>query len=185
MIYFPNKFEKMTASLRSLYQKLIIKNGLKPTYIKSLQKIIEAEAMYKPTEPEPINLKLFLNEILTAVFLRKIILNRNFDYYFKIENSFLIDIKIFTNLLLQICSETEYIEIFEKRKMLIIKAFVPKTQKINLLTKKLNGYVLRELKENTLYLIFNFQITDKKARDFEDANRLLQNPLSYVNLYIN
>lgn len=178
LIYCPNKAEQFTAALRLIFQKLIIKNGIKKNYITALRKIYEFEVLIG-TYIEPIDIEVLCSELLTAVFLKK-----KFNYYIKTDKNYLINKKCFTALLLNICCCTDYIEIIEINKSLVIKGNFDINNKIMQLVKKLNGKVLKEVIEKNIYLCFSFTQTEKKSEDFEAAYSLLQNPLSVVNLYL-
>ena len=184
MIYFPNKFEKYVCALRCLYQNLIIKNGVKKEYIFALKKIYNSEALNKNKEEEPINIKEYCADILTAVFIKKLIGFESFDFYISVQSNFYADVKIFTALLLTVCENANSIEIFENRKRLVFKTTAIINKGILKLLYRLNGYYLTDLKKGYLYLIFNLASTLKESRRFETAHEQLQNPLSPVNLYI-
>ena len=180
LIYYPNKFEIYTSSLRLVYQKLILKNGIKQKYLKSLRKIDEFEGVIFQNEPIPINVEDFCGELLTAVFLKK-----DFDYNINVSGNYILDKKIFTMLILSICVKTDFLTIFNFNQNIVLKGKFKCSSKILRLTEKLGGNVFSEVKTGTTFIRFDFPLTQKNTEDFEKAYYLLQNPLSKVNLYLN
>lgn len=184
MIFLPNKFEKFTAGLRNIFQKLILKNGIKEVYLKNLCKIYEAEAILTVQPLLPINLKAYAYELLTAIFLKKLTENKSFDFFVNISGNYLFKKKIFTALILNVCRQAEYIEIFEIKKNTVVRADFKNTERIEILVKKLNGQILFEKITERCLLVIPLDSTEKKSEDFEAAYTLLQNPLSPVNFYL-
>ncbi len=178
MIYFPKKVERLTASLRFLYQKFISINGIKNKYLKSLKKIYEFEAI-AIEDIRPINPEKLCGEILTAVFLK-----RKINFLIDTENCYLINKKVFIALLLNICITTNYLEIIEIENRLVFKGKFKINYRANRLLKFLKVTVFKEIKSSVYYLLFNFPKTEKESEDFEQAYYLLQNPLSVINLYL-
>lgn len=179
MIYFPNKFEIYAASLRLLYQKFIFNHGVTKKYADKLKKIYEFECLTANDNIAPINLEKYSSQLFTAVILKK-----KFNYKINIKGNRLLDIKTYTSLLLNICFNTEYLEIVEICGNIVICGKITLNKKTVLLTKKLKGNILRERKTDTVYIKLNYPATNKKSADFENAYYMLQNPLSPVNLYL-
>lgn len=178
MIYYPNKYERYSASLRLLYQRFIINNGIKLNYLNALKKLYEFEALFC-AEAMPINIEKLLVEIFTAVLIKK-----KFDYFMRINNSYFLEKKKLISLILNIASLTDYLEVAEIGNRLVVKGNFIINEKIILFTKSLEGMILKEAKTETIYLVFNFPVTKKETEDFETAYHLLQNPLSVINLYL-
>ena len=179
MIYFPNKFEIYAASLRLLYQKFIFNHGVTKKYADKLKKIYEFECLTANDNIAPINLEKYSSQLFTAVILKK-----KFNYKINIKGNRLLDIKTYTSLLLNICFNTEYLEIVEICGNIVICGKITLNKKTVLLTKKLKGNILRERKTDTVYIKLNYPATNKKSADFENAYYMLQNPLSPINLYL-
>ncbi len=175
---FPKNCGIITNALRLLYQKFILKNGIKPAYLISLKKINRIECFYNKTSPCPLDVEHFCYELFTAIFLKK-----KFDYFINITGNYLIDKKIFTILILEICETANYLEIKDFNGGFIISGNFKTNKNINFLTKKLKGAAFKDISKNINYIKFNFSKTQKKSGDFETAYALLQNPLSLVNLY--
>lgn len=184
LIFLPNKFEKYTAGLRNLFQKLIIKNGIKENYLTDMRKLYDAEAILIKNESQPFNIENYFNQLLTAIHLRKFINNINFKFQVNISGNFIFDKKILSSLILNICRQTDFISIFELNKKILIKTKIEPNRKLNLIIKKLNGKMLCECKTKKVLIILQFDYTEKATRDFEDAYTLLKNPLSPVNFYL-
>ncbi|MBQ6847737.1 MAG: hypothetical protein IJO62_02330 [Clostridia bacterium] len=176
MINSPNKLERYTAGLRLRYQHLILKNGIKNSYIKAIRKIHEIEAI-NINYLVPVNIEKHFGEILTAVFMRQ-----KFDYFINVKNNRLINKKLFTVLIINITTLTDYLEITEINNRLVIKGKFNVNQKIKSYVKILDGYILKFKGIN--YLIFNAVVTQKETENFESVYYLLKNPLSVVNLYL-
>ena len=149
-----------------------------PKY-KKFKKIYEFECLISKDEASPINLEKYSSQLFTAVILKK-----KFNYKINIRGNRLLDIKPYTSLLLNICFNTEYLEIVEICGNIVICGKITLNKKTVLLTKKLKGNILRERKTDTVYIKLNYPATDKKSADFENAYYMLQNPLSPINLYL-
>lgn len=184
LIFLPNKFEKYAAGLRNLFQKLIIKNGISEQYLKNLAKIYEAEAIFIKQQDFPFDLENYLHELLTAIYLKKLIKNQDFEFNINVFGNKIFDKKSFSALILKICQQTNDIEIFEQNKKIVIKTKIKTTEKLLLLVKKFKGQIFCEKKTGNCLIILPFNSTQKTTRDFEDAHTLLQNPLSPVNSYL-
>ena len=178
LIYYPKKVERLTASLRFLYHKFIIKNGIKNNYLKSLKKIYEFEAITN-CEIAPIDIEKLCGEMLTAVFIK-----RGTDFSIDTKNNYLINKKAFIALLMRLCVTTDFIEIFEFQNKLVLKGKFKTDNQINRLLIFLKGTILKDTKWPVYYIVFSFPITQKVSEDFEQAYYLLQNPLSVINLYL-
>lgn len=178
MIYYPKNVERLTASLRFLYHKFISKNGIKNNYLKSLKKIYEFEAITN-REIVPINPEKLCGEILTAVFIK-----RETDFLIDTKNSYLINKKAFIALLMNLCSTTNYIEVFEFQNKLVLKGKFNIIKQTKSLLNFLKGTALKDTKSCVYYILFNFPKTQKESEDCEQAYYLLQNPLSVINLYL-
>ncbi len=178
MIYYPKKVERLTASLRFLYHKLISKNGIKNNYLKSLKKIYEFEAINN-REIKPINPEKLCGEILTALFIK-----REIDFLIDTKNNYLINKKAFIALLMNLCGTTNYIEIIELQNKLVLKGKFNINKRVKRLLNFLKGTLFKDTKSDVYYLLLNFPKTQKESEDFEQAYYLLQNPLSVINLYL-
>ena len=178
LIYYPNKFERYTAALRLLYQKLTTNNGIQLRYLNRLKKIYEFEAIQN-IDITPINIEKLCGELLTAVLLKK-----KFDFYIKVENNYLLNKKAFISIILNICNQTNYMQILSIQQKLVIKAKFKTSKTIIRLLKVINGLIFKEIKSEYTYLVLNIPMTQKETKDFEKAYYLVQNPLSVVNLYL-
>ncbi len=178
MIYYPKKYERFAAALRFLYHKFILKKGIKKSYLISLRKIYEFEAI-TIEDIRPINPEKLCGEILTAVFLK-----RKTDFLIDTKNRYLINKKAFIALLLNLCAITNYLEIIEVENHLVIKGNFKINNRISKLLNFLRATIFKDTKSSVNYLLFNFPKTQKESEDFEEAYYLLQNPLSVINLYL-
>ena len=179
LIYFPNKFEIYAASLRLLYQKFILNHGVTKSISEKLKKIYEFECLTAKDNIAPINLEKYSSQLFTAVILKK-----KFNYKINFRGNRLLNIKAYTSLLLNICVNSEFLEIKEICGNIVISGKISLNKKIFLLTEKLKGNILRERKTDIVYIKFNFPATNKKSADFEKAYYMVQNPLSPINLYL-
>ena len=184
MIYLPNKNEKYMAILRNTYQKLILKNGIKNNYLKKLRTIYNFEALITKKEPVPVNLNSWLTELLIAVYFKKNLKGKIFTFSVKLNDNYLVDKKIFSALILNIAKKGNFIKIENIKGKTIIKSDILPTQKIYQITKKLNGLILKELKQKNCVICIPLSATNKKTREFENGINMIQNPLSIVNIYL-
>ncbi len=179
MIFYPNKFERYTASLRLRYMNFIVKRGIKERYLRAIRKIYEFEALFFEEVPLPFDLEKLSNAILIAsLFVKRI------DFNIDIKSNFILDKKIFSVLLLNICSNSTKISIFEKKNKIIITFNSIADKKINKAVKRLKGYILREVKQNITLCVLNLPSTQKKTEEIETAFNLFRNPLSVIHLYL-
>ena len=184
MIFLPNKFEIYCYFLRNTIQHLIIKNGLKPSYIKNLTKIHKAESLFCD-EILPLDIKDFSTEIFKAIFLKLIENNKQFHFKIKDIGTFLINKKSLTSLLLILSKNSSGIEISVYNEKILIKA-KNFSGEINIkLIKKLNGIYFYELKNHTLSILINAPKTSKTSLETEKDWEYILNPLSVVNIYLN
>lgn len=184
MIYFPNKIERYLAVLRNTFQIRILKNGIKNRYLQNLKRIYITEALLFTENPQPIELQSFCAEILTAVFLKKLILRQSFDFSINLDGNYMVCKKLFTVALLNIASNSQRVKIYTVKGRIIIQSILSDTDKMQLLAKKLDGIFLQEKKTKNAILTADFTKTQKKTGDYEKAYELLENPLSVVNFYL-
>ncbi len=184
MIYFPNKIERYLAVLRNTFHLRIIKNGMKRNYLQNLKKIYITEALLFTENPQPIDLQSFCAEILTAVFLKKLILRQSFDFSVDLSGNYMVCKKLFTVVLLNIASNSQSVKIYTVNGRVVIQSVLPDTDKMHIFAKKLDGFFLQEKKTKNAILTAFFAKTQKKTRDYEKAYELLENPLSVVNFYL-
>ncbi len=182
MIFLPNKFELYTCILRNTMQTLIIKNGLKPIYLKNLMKIHRAEALFRETA-EPIDIKSFCDEILKAVFIKKTENKKGFGFRVSAMGIFIINKKLFTSLLLSLCKDTNKIKIDLLNGKILITASVTKFDlKI---INAIGATYFFERKTKQLYILITAQKTKKAPTGTEKDWEYILNPLSVVNVYLN
>lgn len=179
MIYYPNKLEMYANSLRLIYQKLILKEKIKPKYLNSLRKIYEFEATISDSI-SPLDLEGFCRELLNAVILYK-----PFDYNLQVMGNYLVNQKLLTCILLNIARTSEYIKLYVFREKIVIKSKFTPDKTLKLLVRKIGGTMLKSLNTKTVYIKLNFEKTEKKTTGFHTAFYHCIDPLSPVNLYLN
>ena len=179
MIFYPNKLERYTASLRLKYMSFILRNGIKNKYLRSIRKIYEFEALNFEENYMPYDLKAICRETLLASGLMKQI-----DITVDIQNNYIFRKKIFTMLLLNICTVADKISIFEYGNRIMIRFNGEANRQIIRALNKLNGLLFKEIKQNINYCILNFPATNKQTEEIEGALSLFQNPLSVIHLYL-
>ncbi len=184
MIFLPNKFELYISLLRNTLQVLILKNGIKPKYLKNLKKIHIAEALFT-NHTEPTNIKDFSIEILKAVFLKKLDTGADFKFSVDRVGTFLINRKLFASLLLTVSISADNVAVKNFKNKILISFKENCTANLEKHLKKLNGYSIKEIKGNTNYILISPQKTDKEPRSNEKDWEYILNPLSVVNIYLN
>lgn len=165
-------------------QHLIIKNGYKDNYLRNLKKIHRIEALLSDKK-EPINIKSFSLELLKAVFIKKLENNTKLRFTIDNTNTFLINKKLYTSLLLTLCKDTEKIEIKLYNEKILIKAINADTKDILNLIKKLDAIYFHEFKTKNLFILINAEKTSKIPEKYEKDWEYILNPLSVVNIYLN
>lgn len=183
MIFLPNNFERYCAALRNTVQLSIIKNGLKPKYFKTFKKIYEAEAFFSREEILPIDLGLFLHQLLLSAHIKLLENNRSINISLKIKGVFLINRKLFTALILNICQNSKYIKISYLNGKILIYAKC-NTGILKPIITFLNGNIYFERKKGDFLITLPTIKTDKspiKTEEWEYS----QNPFSPVNIFIN
>ncbi len=178
MIYYPKKYELYANSMRCLYHKLILQKGPKPNLLISLRKIYEFECKYSATLL-PTNLYEFCNELLTAASFR-----RKFIFQLKVHGNYLLNQKIFTAILLNICQNADFVEIEISNKTAIIKTNCKKTKQIKRLVFLMGGVILNVVNNDFLHIFLTLKKTKKETVDSQDAYELSVNPLSIINCYL-
>ena len=184
MIFLPNKIEKYTYAFRNTFQFLISKNGIKENYLKSLRKICEAEILFNEISNNFIVCKEHLYQLLTAIFIKQIINNKEFDFIVDVKGNFLVDKKLFHALILNIAEKSKRIEILEINNKIIIKFDLKVDYKTFKFIKKLNGQILTEIKNEITLVVLSVDFTDKKTEENINAFDMLKNPLSDINVYL-
>lgn len=179
MIYYPNKLEMYANSLRLIYQKLILKDSIKPKYLDKLRKIYEFEATISDNV-SPIDLEEFCSELFTAVIFYK-----RFNYKLHIKGNYLVNQKVLTCILLNIAKESEFIKIYIFREKIVIKSTFRPMKTVEKLVRKIGGIMFKSVNTKTFYIQLNLEKTEKKTTDFNTAFYHCIDPLSPVNLYLN
>lgn len=182
MIFLPNKFELYTCILRNTMQTLIIKNGYKPKYLNNLMKIYKAEAIFSEAT-EPINIKEYTDEILKAVFIKKTESEKAFGFRVSAKDTFLINKKLYTSLLLTLCREADKIKIDLLNEKILITASVESYD--SKLINSIGATHFYERKTKKLYILITVPKTEKTPKDTEKDWEYILNPLSVVNIYLN
>ena len=179
MIYYPNKLEMYANFLRLIYQKLILKDSIKPKYLDKLRKIYEFESIISDNI-SPLDLEGFCSELFTAVIFYK-----PFNYNLLIKGNYLVNQKVLTCILLNVAKESKFIKIYIYKEKIIIKSKFTSNKMVEILVKKIGGIMLKSVNTETVYIQLNFEKTQKKTTDFHTAFYHCIDPLSPVNLYLN
>ena len=179
LIYYPNKLEMYANSLRLIYQKLILKDSIKPKYLDNLRKIYEFEATMSDSI-SPLNLEKFCSELFTAVIFYK-----HFNYNIQIKGNYLVNQKVLTCILLNIARKSEFVKMYILREKIVIKSKFKPDKILKKLVGTLGGIMLKSLNTKTVYIQLNFEKTEKKTTGFHTAFYHCIDPLSPVNLYLN
>ena len=184
LIYLPNKFDFYAAALRNYTQRLIFKNATNKKLYENLRKIYIAEAILGNENEAPVNLSEYLTELLSAVKYLKKEKGIYFNYKISLQSNFLINIKLFTALILNLCKITESISVFEKQGKIIIntKTYIKKEN--NSLIKRLKGAVYYEVKTGTSLIVLSFTATDKSDFCINSAYDFLLDTFSPPNIFI-
>ena len=185
MTFLPNKITRYTACLRIYVSNSIVRNGLQKRHIKNLRKIYNTEALFCEEESTPINIEIFLSILLTSVSITKKEINSPFSFKIESKGNFLINVKTFCALILNLSRYNNFLNISIKNGMLLIKSSeVNKHSRCFI--KKLKGNVYSELKRKNSLIVLPLFATDK-SNDFpiKSVEEQLSNPFSPVNIFIN
>ncbi len=106
MIVLPNSFEKYLYNLRIYTSFSILKHGILPRHIENLKKIYLAEAYLFKNHTHPIDLRLLSFNLLCCVKTVK-----KFDFQLNINNTVLINARLYTALLLTLAKNTPFLKI--------------------------------------------------------------------------
>ena len=183
-MFLPNKTERYLAALRETTSRFINKNGIKPKYLKMLKIIYETEAVLTEQNEKPIDISAAVHSLFTAVYLKKAAKTQKFEFSVNADGNYILDKKIFTVILLKICSLTEFIELFTSCGKIAVRFYGRAEKSTNRLLEKINATSLYECNTNCTVIVFNFTKTAKKTADFEGFYGHLENPFSAVNLYL-
>jgi len=184
LIFLPNKFEKYTAGLRNIFQKLIIKNGIKKNYLVNLGKIYENEAIFSASFLIPTDAEKFFLSILKPIYIKKFLQKRTPQFFCNLSGNLILNRKLVAVLIFRILQKSDFIKICEERGKILIYSKVEYDLDISKIIKKLDGVFLKEVKEKRQLIILSFDKTEKKQKDSEEEFFSLQNPLSPVNYYL-
>ena len=182
MIYLPNKFERYLASLRNYLQNRSLKYGITPHILENMRKIYTAEALLCGDFIEPVDIGKLSSQILSAVYIKSIEKNLPFEFKIDCKGNVLINKKLYTALLLNLCKKAEKITLISLNGQILIKARNANKKTAFSLSKALGGIIFFERKLKSFIIILSPTATDKKAENniYFDLN----NPFCEVNYFI-
>ncbi len=183
MIFLPNKLERYTAALRNSIQFLILKNGIKASYIKNISKIYTCEALFSYKEKIPVNIYKYCNKLLLSAHTKLLSYNKKLAFKITAKGNYLLNKKLLTVLLLTICQNGNNIEVFTFKGLLVLSAEIDNISRIKKVISALNGLFFYERKGRKLYILIKANLTDKK--EFETKREwAICDPLSPVNIFL-
>ena len=182
MIYLPNFFERYTASLRNVIHLSVAKNGLMPKHLENMRKIFIIEALLCPDFEEPTDIAEFTSKLLSAVYINKLAKGNSFEFDIRLNGRYMLNRKLYTALILNICRNSHKLSIYKKYEQIIIRAENCEKNSYNKIIKVMNSYSLFESKSKTALIVLNYTATNKKSKPpiIESS----YNPFSPVNLFI-
>lgn len=183
MIFLPNFLERYMSALRCSIQYLTEKNGIKPKYLKMLKKIYKAEAIIGD-EVLPVNILDYTENLLFAIYVKRV--NRNKCFHFSVNSTgnYLINVKAYTSLLLDISLNSQNLWIENVKGNIIIKADMLYKEENNKILKVLKGYYYNIRYDNKSVFVIPSIFTGKRELQFNNIWDYLANPFSEVNMWI-
>ncbi len=182
MIFLPNKYERYTSSLRNYIQKLYNINGSSQKLLLNFKKIYEFEALFLNNEKLPCDIKQLSSRILFASFTKQIDKNKNLEFSINTKENYILNIKVFSIILLRLARVSEKIDIFNSNGYILIKSKTDCQIQTKFL-KAINAFSLYEHNCKTLLIIINAEKTAKKSIDIKEEWDIF-NPFSPINLYL-
>lgn len=148
-----------------------------------LTKIHKAEALFSQ-DFEPVDIEVFSSEILNAVRYKHYKNSKKFEVKTEKVGSVILNKKLFTSLLLNLCKSSEKIEISSFAGNILMKAYRTNLQEHKKLIEALGGTYFFMHHTNTVAILISAKKTDKTPKsEIKDWEYLL-NPLSVVNIYL-
>jgi len=182
LIILPNKYERYTAALRNSVQSSILKKGITLKHLKRLRKIYEAEAILGYKNIAPVNLSVFFNSLLLSAYIKLLQKDLPLDFFIEVYGNFLINRKLLTALLLNLCCITNKIKIYYEREKIVIECQTENKVKPVIL-KALKAVHFYEIKTKKYIIIISAEKTAKDSLKTEKEWDIL-NPFSPVNIYL-
>lgn len=183
MIFLPNKFERLVSALRNTIQRFILKNGITFRYLYILMLIFKAEAI-NSSEIYPMDLTDFSRKILSSVFIKKTEQDKLFNFSVDDVGGCVINPKLYLSLLLLLSRESDGIFIKLIGNKILIKSNKKTSLFINNEIKKISGVYLKEIKTDSVCIVFTPHRTDKDIMEIKKDWYDLTNPLSVINCYL-
>lgn len=182
MTNLPNNFERYTSALRILTSLFILKNGLNIKYLRNLSKIYTAEGFLYKNHKEPLDIENFCYSIFYAVYVIKAERLQQFEFEINSNGNFLINKKIFTVFLLNLCLECNQIRVTTKQKHIEIN-FKGKYKKSLKALEKLKGFYFYSFNRNYGKIIIPTTKTEQISISFENEWENIVNRFSVVNIF--
>ncbi len=182
MTNLPNNFERYTSALRILTSLFILKNGLNIKYLKNLSKIYTAESYFYKNQKQPLDIENFCYSIFYAVSIIKFKHFQNFDFKIHSQGNFLINKKLFTVFLLNLCLDCNEILVTTNQSHIEIN-FKGKYKKSLKALEKLKGFYFYSLNQNYGKIVIPAVKTDRTSESFESEWENIFNRFSAVNIF--
>ncbi len=182
MIFLPNIWERYLSALRIAVNFSVSRHGLSRHHINSLKKIYKAEAVLI-SQPRPIDLRDFSLNLMLAVYKKLLSENKLILPLIYCEGVFIINKKLFEVLILNICSLSNIIKIYNHKEKIAIKCNCD-VRNFAFLIKALGGAYLYELKTNFSLIFIPAKQSQKLPVKTEREWEYTDNPFSSVNLFI-
>ncbi len=179
MIVLPNSFERYLSALRIFVSLSILKHGLKLRHLASLKKIHYAEAFYNKNSLQSVAIKKLSTNILNTISAYKYKLN----FSCKSKDNYYINKNLFTILLLEIVSISNFISISSNKNFIIIK-FSSKKQNSTKTLYTLGGFSFREAKNNTTLFVIPAERTNVPSVYIESEWENIFDQFSTVNIFL-
>lgn len=179
MIVLPNSFERYLSALRIFVSLSILKHGLKPRHLASLKKIYYAEAFYNKNSRQSVDIKKLSTNILNTITTYKYRLN----FSCNLKNNYHINKNLFTLLLLEISSLSNFISISSDNNFVVIK-FSSKKQNPTKTLYALGGFSFHEAKYNTTLFVIPAEKTNHPSVYIESEWENIFDQFSTVNIFL-
>ncbi len=183
MIFLPNKFERLLSALRNTVQNLILRNGIKPRYLRMMMRIYKSESLFCD-EIMPTDLKELSASVLRSAHIKKCEQGKRFSYSVGDIGDCIINPKLYISLLLLLCRGSEEIAIENISGKVVIKARKYRSCECEKEVMKLGGIFLKEIKSGDALVVLSPYKTDKRVVENKKDWLELTNPLSIINCYL-
>lgn len=182
MIYLPNSFERYTAGLRIIIHLSVLRHGLCRRHLDSLKKIYIAEALFAKDSLLPYSLAELSLPLLSS---SQILLEEKgefIDFSLSGDGVYLLNKRLFTLLLLQLCLDGSSIRLYAKEQKIVI-SFCGEIKNSLSFIKAMKGCYFYEKFSQKAAIVLPARKCSEKPQECENEWHYIFDRFSPVNLY--